>query len=206
MESGLSAHELAEELDDNAVVEERLRELRGVERQRTVAQVLMGSGMALTLGGLIALFPYLDRRFDSATGPGYDGSTSPLGYLIYGTMIAGAVIMPLGLIVQPSPQKRAQYAIRTKLYTADDDLEALADGVSRHNKRVRAECGSEKPGGTFVSREGPAPEKFAAIFAHSSPSANPFLDFTLLAPTLDAPATHAPATHRDERAGERLGR
>jgi hypothetical protein len=155
------------------------------------------SGFVIMFAGLATLIPALFIEDDTPT---YDGVQLTVLYASLGAFTLGGILAPLGLLVQPSPKKRARYAVRTKLYTADDDLEALADGVSRHNARVRSECATDRPDGSLVSRDAPSRPEVAGSLPRIE-VVNPFLDFTLFAPTLDAPATH-----RDERAGARLDR
>lgn len=58
-----------------------------------------------------------------------------------GMMIGGLAVMLVSLVLLPSPNEMNRYHQRQYVfYKYEDDLEALGEGVSRHNEGVREAC------------------------------------------------------------------
>jgi hypothetical protein len=137
LDEALTAQKLEPDVGGE-LLEERIDWLESVERQRALSQTIVTTGFIALTVGLAVFIPALFMNDDTPTIDGVQGTVLWTSLAVF---TIGGIMAPLGLLVQPMPEKRAQYAVRTYMLTEDTtEAATLAERVDEHNLRVRSEC------------------------------------------------------------------
>lgn len=134
--------ELGPRLDNDPIFERKAEEVAPHDRDRTIAMVLGGLGVAAIGTGTALFITGFGEKTNAQGDPETDNDTTQI---VAGAITAGAgfIIGIVGLAVNPDSAERAEAdASRYVFNPSQDDPRRVKAIIERHNARVRARCGA----------------------------------------------------------------
>ncbi|MCB9586962.1 MAG: hypothetical protein H6718_16305 [Polyangiaceae bacterium] len=134
--------ELGPRLDNDPILERKAEEVAPHDRDRTIAMVLGGLGVAAVGTGTTLFITGFGEKTNAQGEPETDNDTTQI---VAGAITAGAgfIIGIVGLAVNPDSAERAEAdASRYVFNPSKDDPRRVKALIERHNARVRQRCDS----------------------------------------------------------------
>ncbi|MEZ4376180.1 MAG: hypothetical protein R3B07_35570 [Polyangiaceae bacterium] len=134
--------ELGPRLDNDPILTRKADEVAPHDRDRTIAMVLGGLGVAAVATGTTLFITGFGEKTNAQGEPETDNDTTQI---VAGAITAGAgfIIGIVGLAVNPDSAERAQAdASRFVFNPSQDDPRRVKALIERHNSRVRQRCDS----------------------------------------------------------------